>query len=225
MIGAVAPIVVGTVCRRLRLRASLAGRSRRSARPQQAAVPAKRRAPGRPDRIILGARTRLCGRRCWHGRLGRALRCRRFVARRARGGRGFPRWRRFAGWRAEDRFSTLAQARAHRRPAPAVVGSFIGLRWRAPRRTRLPEHQTSGRRSSSPMLPAMVIISAEACRTVKGHDGRDADLGRDPGPAIRGAAENSARNKRNGEGFRLPRSTAELTRSLALDFGALGCPL
>jgi hypothetical protein len=130
----------------------------------------------RNARIRLGARARLGGRRCWHGGLGRAFQWRCFVPEVAPGGRGFPGWRRLAGWRVEDWFSALTQARPHRRPAPAAAGGLVGLGWRAPRRTRLPEHQTSGRRSSSPMLPAIVIISAEACRTVKGQDGRAADL-------------------------------------------------
>ena len=144
MIGAVAPFLVGAVrwrwCLRCRLPARAAGRCGHSG-------PLFRReggVAGGSGRILLGARACLCRRVCLHARLGGAFRCRDFVPHGARGGRGFRRWRRFAGWRGEDWFSALAQPGAHRGPASASVGGLVGLRWRAPRRTGLPEHQTSG---------------------------------------------------------------------------------
>jgi hypothetical protein len=75
------------------------------------------------------------------------------------------------------------------------------------------------------MLPAMMIISAEACRTVKSHAGPYPGLAcTSPPPGAFERCKNPPK-QRNGEGFALPRSTSELTRSLALDFGALGSPL
>ena len=198
-----------------------------SARARWAAAPSKRRARGRQRRRSCWAAGRACagadvGAAGLAVRSGAVALCPRGLVAgvRLRGRR------RFAGWPAKNRLATLAQAGAHRRPTPAAAGGLVGLRWRAPPRTRLPEHQTSGRRSSSPMLPAMMIISAEACRTVKSHAGpcRWSRLHEPARPAHSSAAETPPK-QRNGEGFRLPRSTSELTRSLALDFGALGSPL